>query len=114
MNARLFVRQIEGALSRLASPTYSSCFRCGRTWNTCRNHSTPYSWHTPYPGGVKRPASACFPLCEDCWGELTRAQRLPYYRQMFDEWESGGECDHNGVSWEETWERISESVMAGL
>jgi len=28
----------------------------------------------------------CFPLCVDCWPELTPEERLPFYRQLYEHW----------------------------
>jgi len=65
-----------GRLSRkLGPPGYSWCGRCKTTWNYVHGHSTTYAL-----------GRACFPLCVKCWAELTPVDRLPYYRQLFDEW----------------------------
>jgi len=28
----------------------------------------------------------CFPLCAECWRELSVEERLVYYREMYEEW----------------------------
>ncbi len=70
-------RSFLGWLSRaLGSRNYSGCLRCGITWQFVTPHVTSY---TPYRG--------CFPLCEHCWSRLEPNGRLPYYRQLFDQWD---------------------------
>lgn len=64
---------------RLLHPGYSHCYRCGRPWACVEGHSTPYA-----------DGSACFPLCEGCWGALTPQDRLPFYRQLFVDWRRQG------------------------
>ena len=67
----LLLRKIIAWLTRPFSLGFSSCGRCKRTWNICQYHITDYSEE-----------SGCFPLCEDCWGELTTNERVPYYQDL--------------------------------
>jgi len=92
----LSLRKIEGRLSRLLSPEFGYCYRCERTWNTCDGHSTLFTEN-----------SGCFPLCEQCWGELNPKERLPYYRLLFNEWVKQGEKDMS------LWVKIEKSVLDG-
>lgn len=64
-----------GRISRLLSPGYGWCLRCGTTWKFVTPHNTQY---TPHRG--------CFPLCEKCWAGLIPATRLPYYEQLWLSW----------------------------
>lgn len=76
---KLKQRKLMAKLAKPFSSGLSSCGRCNRTWNICTGHTTQYNEY-----------SGCFPLCEECWGELTPEQRLPYYMDLMDIWESGG------------------------
>lgn len=64
-----------GRISRWLTPGYSWCYRCLTTWYFVEDHATPYQDN-----------HACFPLCKKCWQQLAPEQRLPYYRQLWDEW----------------------------
>lgn len=55
-----------------ATPGYSTCGRCGSSWDRVNPHDTPYSEE----GG-------CFSLCEICWSQLTPKTRLPYYKALW-------------------------------
>lgn len=96
-------RKFIGKIWKFLYPNYSTCGRCGRTWNICESHSTPYSEH-----------GSCFPLCQDCFNELTIDERLPYYRQLIDEWIEGGDENHNGQSWNNLWDVLEQNVRNGL
>lgn len=86
-----------GKISHAFSPGYSWCFRCLTTWNIVEHHSTPYTeW------------SACFPLCEKCWSELTPETRLPFYKQLWRRWLDDMDRDPSD------WCAIERAVMAGL
>jgi hypothetical protein len=74
---RLRLRKLAGLVSIIAHPGYSGCKRCYRRWAITKGHHTMYS-----------DSRGCFPLCKDCWGELTPETRLPFYRQMYDGWAS--------------------------
>jgi hypothetical protein len=41
----------------------------------CEPHYTQYS-----------EGSGMFPLCEDCWSDLSIKERLPYYTQLVQQW----------------------------
>ena len=92
MNVRL------GPSARVLAPGLGWCLKCGTPWRFVHHHSTSYSQ-----------SSGCFPLCEKCWEELTPAERLPFYRQMWNQWVSMGTDKDDG-----TWDQIEAAVMAGL
>lgn len=72
---KLLLRKIRGAYSALIYPGFGYCYRCFRRWPTTQIHETDYS-----------ESHGCFPLCEDCWRELTPVTRLPYYHKMYQSW----------------------------
>lgn len=55
---------------------FGSCYRCGHSW----------AWRQPHGTQFGSGGRACFPLCEECWEQLTPEQRLPYYQQLVDSW----------------------------
>lgn len=71
------LRKIAGILVAPFSLGIGKCGGCGRTWNICKDHVTHYS---QYKG--------CFPLCEDCWKEMSISERLPHYIKLMDEWKT--------------------------
>ena len=71
-----FRRNVEGRRNG-----YSGCGKCGDTWNWKEPHSTIYNEY----------GTGCFPLCKECWQKLTPEQRLPFYMQLVDLWESQSE-----------------------
>lgn len=67
---------------------YGGCLRCADTWNWKPCHVTRYVIGTG-TGGV-------FPLCEECWLELSVEHRLVFYEALFIQWrheESGAEVE---------------------
>jgi hypothetical protein len=52
---------------------YSHCGRCIDSFLWKPNHCTRFT-----------ETDGCFPLCEECWKALTPAERLPFYRAMFE------------------------------
>ncbi len=64
-----------GPISRIFSPGYGQCGRCRTTWSFVDGHVTDYS-----------KSGGCFPLCKQCWAELTPAERLPFYRRLWESW----------------------------
>lgn len=67
---RRFLRQF--------NPWLGGCNRCGVKWDT-RNKN----YHiTEYGNG----ASGLFPLCEDCWQQLSASERWPYYKRLLASW----------------------------
>lgn len=68
-------RRTLAAVARAAAPGYGSCYRCGMPWKFTEHHTTYYS-----------NGRGCFPLCEQCWGELTPEQRLPFYERLLHDW----------------------------
>ena len=82
------------------SLSYSGCRRCWRSWRIAEGHYTEYkAWTAEDP--VRR---SCFPLCRECWAELTPDERLPYYRQLVEKW-SGDSA--------ERWPEVEAAVRAG-
>lgn len=75
---------------RLLAPGYSACHRCNMPWRFVKEHITNYSEER-----------GMFPLCENCWKSLTPKERLPYYRQLYNEWNQPG-----------IWPQIEKAVMA--
>lgn len=96
----LRLRKIIGDGARPLYPGYSWCFRCGRPWPICKHHATRWS---------KR--HACFPLCEDCWSELTPEERVPYYLKLIDEWETQGAKRDVELPWFLMKRQIIKSVL---
>lgn len=97
----LSIRQALGSLSQFVDLSHSYCYRCWITWTFVREHTTWYR----YIDGHKD--TGCFALCEHCWKELTPIQRLPFYRMLFERWNTLGRKD---VEWEE----IDKAVRFGL
>jgi hydrogenase maturation factor HypF (carbamoyltransferase family) len=97
LKPKLYLRRILGFFSKIFSPGYSSCMRCGITWKFTKEHSTSYNEH-----------SGCFPLCEHCWQELgTPENRLIYYQQLWAEWSLYAPMP------EEKWDAIEKAVYEG-
>jgi hypothetical protein len=95
MSLPLAGRTLLGRLIRPFSPGYGTCFRCQLPWNVAAPHSTQYNED-----------SACFPLCEACWSELSEpSDRLPFYRRLWeDEWHRESAAD---------WANIERAVLEG-
>jgi hypothetical protein len=72
-----WARKVVGLITSPLSLLYGTCGRCKRAWALCDMHVTHYM-----------PPAGCFALCEDCWGELTPAERLPYYMALVNRWET--------------------------
>lgn len=89
-------RLSQASASKAAHPGYGQCGRCFLAWPDTKGHTTEYS-----------ESGGCFPLCEDCWTELTPKERLPYYRQLWLSWHQWGPVTH--VKWED----IEAAVLAG-
>lgn len=106
MNIRLKLRRIIGKLSQFFDPGHSWCYRCGRTWSVCQEHTTWYEKdeYTEFGTG-------CFALCQTCWSELSNRQRVPYYRMLLKRWMEGGDKDKNGEPWESVWDKIETAVL---
>ena len=61
-------------------------------------HSTHYTCNT-----------GCFPLCEMCWRDIGPKERLPYYRIMWESWQTMGDDDE----YEQNWDYIEAAVNEG-
>lgn len=90
--------------------TYGRCYRCHLPWDLVRLHGgQTHSTH------FKR-SSGLFPLCCDCWQELSSPEaRLPYYRALFLSWRRicGDDSEDPDLS-DETWNSIESAVRNGL
>lgn len=81
--------------------TLGRCGRCNISWKWVEGHSTQYS-----------ETSGCFPLCEKCWGELMPAERLPFYRDLWNSWRR--EFTRFGIEKDLTdWSLIETAVLEG-
>lgn len=74
-------RRMLANIARGFAPGYSHCYRCGMPWKFTESHSTMYD------GG-----RGCFPLCEDCWSDLTPDERLPFYERLISDWNGKYGC----------------------
>jgi hypothetical protein len=81
----------------ISAPNLSWCYRCHTTWAYVVPHETRYSV-----------SSACFPLCEKCWADLTPEQRLPYYEALISEWMMSHPSHHVDSA-----DQIRAAVLAG-
>lgn len=84
-----------GPLSQKLAPGFGWCLRCKTAWPFVQKHSTIFNRRC-----------GCFPLCQDCWGELTIPERVPFYRALYDDWLTYGPV-------EDSWEQIESAVLAG-
>lgn len=85
-----------GSISKILSPSYSSCEKCNTTWKFVESHHTDYD---------EKNGKGCFSLCEKCWSELTPKERLEFYkisRALF--WRNNSE---------EEWNMIVNAVLEG-
>lgn len=88
-----------GSISQQLTPGFSWCHHCHTTWPFVESHATHYE-----------DSRGCFPLCELCWTELgTPERRLPYYRQLWDEW-----IADDGDLKQSMWDAIQAAVEKGL
>jgi hypothetical protein len=90
----VMLRRAFGAITRIITPGYSYCGKCGITWKFVKGHSTNYT-----------NSRGCFPLCEHCWELLTPEERLPYYKDLWDSWHGWGKPDVE-------WKTIKEAVLS--
>lgn len=75
-------------LSRLRSPGYGWCGRCGMPWSKVKGHDTSYG---RYCRDKESQGKGCFPLCEGCWQELGSPEaRIEYYKRLVDRWIEDG------------------------
>jgi hypothetical protein len=84
----------------------SHCGRCGTSWAFVHGHSTLYTDRV-----------GCFPLCDECWDELTPPERLPFYRVLWERWYSearfGARDEGQMTELEAQWPAIEAAVLAG-
>lgn len=69
---RLFRRIIMAWLLNRFHRGLGTCLHCSRNWAICKGHIT----HFTEDRGV-------FPLCEDCWKDLSITERLFYYYALW-------------------------------
>ena len=93
---RLFFRRLWGVIARIFSPGYSHCGHCKRPWTVCKGHNTPIDDNI-----------GCFPLCSECWSELTPDTRMPYYVALIKWWEETSFVSNEKKT------RIKSAVMMG-
>ena len=85
-----------GSAAQWLAPGYSWCGRCETPWKFVDHHATYY-----------QPGRGVFALCQKCWSELTPQERLPFYRQVYEEWERLGCGDRE-------WPDIERAVLAEI
>ncbi len=91
-------RERVGKAARLLLPSYGTCERCLIPWPLTQEHATPFRSYEQGGRGM-------FALCQACWRELTPAERLPFYRLIYERWLNYG----TDVAWRE----IESAVLAG-
>lgn len=79
------------------------CGRCSLPWSVTARHHTQYETF-PEGGGM-----GCFVLCELCWKDLARAERLKFYRALVDEWQR----QSPDKDYSQKWSQIEHAVLAG-
>lgn len=84
-----------GRISQFLTPGYSHCLKCRTTWPFVKHHSTQFTQ-----------SRGMFPLCEQCWAELTPETRLPFYRRLWLLWANMNEKD-------DEWPLIERAVLDG-
>lgn len=85
----------------------------------CRRCGSNETYHiTPYPDDSSPGEHGILPLCEACWRELSPEERLPWYRQLWDIWNTGGFwIQYHDGTWHEwprcvSWPVIEEAVLS--
>jgi hypothetical protein len=87
-------------LVALPDASFGRCSRCDLSWKRVKGHFTPYvNGHS------------CFPLCIECWNDLTPESRLPHYRVLFDRW--AFDAFRRGMDMHCSWDLIEAAVMGG-
>lgn len=87
-----------GRISKWLSPHgLGGCLRCKTTWAWVSEHVTQYT-----------AGASCFPLCEQCWKELSSRDRLPYYERLWEIW-----MEQGAAKAEDVWVQIETAVMLG-
>ena len=90
------MRIIKNWLGKLKG--YSGCLRCGDTWNWKQHRDIPYavSKMREYADGSPYYSGGMFPLCKECYDEISPPQRYAYCRQLWSRWG----CPENKVDWD--------------
>jgi len=57
---------------------YGGCMRCGDSWSWKKDHTIPCK-----DGGI-------FPLCEECWSEISEEEKIFWVRELERKWRSQG------------------------
>lgn len=83
------------------------CYRCGDRWNWKQEHTTYFT-----------DSEGCFPLCEECWAELSPEDRLPFYARLVGKWLSPETNDYPGadkhiIQSADKWPLIKAAVLSG-
>ena len=68
---------------------YGGCDRCDDRWNWKKPHTIWYS-----------DAGGMFPLCEECYQEITPQERYDYCKNLWIEWGSPEHVDFNRIAQE--------------
>lgn len=98
-------RLARAAIDRYHPTGFGSCLRCQMRWDQVEGHTTYYDER-----------AGCFPLCEDCWAELTPETRMPFYRALWCQWKAdsiryGYDDPEHGPT---QWAVLETNVLSGL
>lgn len=88
------------ALTNWLFPGYGHCKRCKLNWKLAARHATPYL-RADYG------TFSMSPLCEQCWQECSVEQRLPYYLELWEEWNELEEWPRDADA---DWQTIENAV----
>ena len=86
-------RLIAGAMARIVSPGYGWCSCCGRPWTICKG----------------KVVGQAFPLCEECFSEMTPQERVPHFLALFQDWQMSSEI--NGRPFSRDWSAMRDAVL---
>ena len=62
---------------------YSNCSRCGDSWDWKEDHEIPYKRDAE--GRIR---GLMFPVCEECYQEISPEERLEYCIRLWKSWGS--------------------------
>ena len=106
INIKLIQRRLLALIESPFAIGYGHCGRCKRKWKFVHGHVTDYQI-----------GSGCFPLCENCWEELSPEQRVPYYIKLVELWMKYDDDIHYGMTGRMTREELlihmESAVMDG-
>lgn len=84
---------------------YGSCVRCWRPWNVVKYHVTNLRGNNDGTG--------IFPMCQECWKELSPEKRLIYYKIMWCGWSASIEDKNHAEETYFMWPTIEKAVLSG-